>query len=309
MPRQWLGEVMRGEPAEVRFRFTNEGDSPLRLTSVFASCGCIEVSYPTNDVAPGDEATITAVYDARTLGTFFREIEVCTTADDEVTYLTFEGRVVSEESDHAMESAFPVDLGVVRLSSNVVEFDDVNRGDRPHVDLRIFNATKQVYRPQLMHLPAYLSAIGPEEIAGGRVGTIRLTLESDRLRREGLTQTSIYLARYEGDRVSRDNELLINAVLLPPLMEATAQSPQMSIVRGETKKGWTYYTIVNSGLTPLEISALQPMDRELSLKLKSRTVEPHSITQLRISGEGRTLLISNDPLHLKTIIDNGAPGE
>ena len=126
----------------------------------------------------------------------------------------YQGRVVSKLSDYS--GSFPIDLGNVRLNINNIEFDNVNRGDHPMVELQIVNMGRKSYKPYLMHLPPYLSAqYFPETLSGGRIGKIMLTLDSEKLHQMGLTQTSIYLARKVGDKVSEDNEITVSSVLLP----------------------------------------------------------------------------------------------
>ena len=42
-----------------------------------------------------------------------------------------------------------------------------------------------------------------------------MTLHTDQLDDMGLTQTSVYLARFSGDKVSSENEISLSAILLP----------------------------------------------------------------------------------------------
>ena len=67
----------------------------------------------------------------------------------------------------------------VLLSTDHIEFDDVNKGDLPQQTLLVLNNGKQNYVPELMHLPPYLTAIcQPEVLRPGRIGRITLTLDS-----------------------------------------------------------------------------------------------------------------------------------
>ena len=79
------------------------------------------------------------------------------------------------------------------------------------MELQVLNRGRKSYQPRLMHLPSYLTArYSPEVLAGGRIGKIELTLNSEKLNTMGLTQTSVYLSRYEGDHVSDENEIAVS---------------------------------------------------------------------------------------------------
>ena len=132
-----MGEIMFQLPSTVNFTLRNTGTEPLRVTEVIPSCGCTSVEWTQEPIAPGGEGVIKAVYDAKLLGVFQKDLEVYTNASEEPFYLHMQGRVVSKLSDYS--GSFPVDLGAVRLNINNVEFDNVNRGDKPVAELQIVN--------------------------------------------------------------------------------------------------------------------------------------------------------------------------
>ena len=318
-----MGEILFQQPKEATFLLRNTGTEPMTITAVQASCGCAEVEWPREPIASGDTATITAVFDAQLLGSFQKEIEVWTSNSEEPVFLTLQGRVVSTASDY--DGDFPIDLGTVRLSTNTIEFDDVNRGEQPEMVLRIVNTGRASYKPQLMHLPAYLKATYlPEQLAGGRVGQIILTLDSEQLKDYGLTQTSIYLARYLGDKVSSENEIGVSAVLLPGFSHLTAEqrrsAPRLALSAttidfsdiGSKKKMTKSIVIANTGRRPLTVSRLQVYGKALTVSLSNRVVRPGGEVRLKVTAEAealqresvepRVLLITDDPLSPKTVI-------
>ena len=321
---QNVGEVMFQQPKSVHFEIRNTGTEPLLLTAVNASCGCTQVTWPREPIAPGATAKIEAVYDALLLGTFQKELEVYSNASSEPTYLTLQGRVVTTFVDTDYND-FPVDLGNVRLSSNVVEFDDVNSGDRPEVQLQVINLSRESYKPEIMHLPSYLTArYLPEKLAGGRMGHIILTLNSELLKNYGLTETSVYLARKLGDRVAPENEISVSAVLLPAFSHLTAEemaaAPRMvlsqdSLVFGDLgtkKKATQVITVRNDGQSPLIVSNVQVYGRALNVSLSDRTIQPGKTAKLKVTvlaehlrtakTQPRVLIIANDPQQPKTTI-------
>ncbi|MBQ7571450.1 MAG: DUF1573 domain-containing protein [Bacteroidaceae bacterium] len=328
-PQQKVGEIVWQNPKNVVFTIRNKGNQPLRISEVHPSCGCVKVDFP-ETVAAGGTGTITATYNAAMLGTFYRELAVYTNEQDEPYYLGFQGRVVESALDY--DGDFPIDLGNVRLSTNYVEFDDVNKGDRPVVELQVANLEHGTYTPQLMHLPNYLTAeYVPDIIQQGRVGKIRLTLNSDKLFLDGLNQTSVYLARYMGDKVSDENEIVVSAVLLPAFRNLTAErlesAPHIVLMDGNEmiedeitmtippkKKSITkVINVTNIGEETLTVSAVQVFNRAMTVNLGDRNIPPHGTTKLKITLDAkelkraksgpRLLLISNDPRHAKTVLN------
>ena len=319
-----VGEVLYQQPKTATFHLTNRGSEPLVIRDIHASCGCTKVAWPQSAIAPGDNADITVTYDARMMGTFQKELEVYTSAADAPLYLTLQGRVVDTYS--ADESTdFPIDLGTVRLSTNVVEFDDVNSGDAPEVTLQVLNTTKSPYKPELMHLPPYLTArYVPERLAGGRVGRIVLRLDSEKLKSHGLTQTTVYLARRMGDKVGADNEIAVSALLLPPFAHLTAQQMQTAphiqlsedsvdfSALARKKKFNRTLTVTNTGQRPLTISRLQVYGKALTVSLSDRVIQPGRQARLKIAATAatlskqkqtpRVLIICDDPRQPKTIL-------
>lgn len=318
-----LGEVIFQLPKTVTFAVKNTGDEDLMISHVTPSCGCTAADWPRTPIAPGASGEITAVYDASLLGVFQKELEVYTNASEEPFYLILQGRVVAQATDYA--GSFPVDMGTVRMSTNVVEFDEVNKGDRPIAELQIVNLSRKSYTPQLMHLPPYLSAqYFPETLAGGRIGKIVLTLDSKLLMRMGLTQTSLYLARYMGEKVSDENEISVSAVLLPdfsrlttaqleqaPSMKLSTDSVNLGALNGKRKVSGVV-TITNEGKTPLTIRSVQVFNKALNVNMGNSKVAPGKSVKLKVTVVGkylgkdknrpRVLLISDDPKHPKAIL-------
>ena len=311
-----VGEVQFQTPRQFSLGFTNKGDKPLLIKEVKASCGCLDVSYPKTPIAAGSRGEIALTYDAKLLGSFYKEVEVLTNASEAPVYIAIQGIVVTEVHDYSDE--FPIDLGNVRLETNVVEFEDVNRGDRPTAELRILNADRVAFRPELMHLPPFLSAsCEPENIPAGKAGTIRLTLDSERLHAFGLNQTSIYLSRYIGDKIGDTNEILVSAILLPSFADMGDKSlaPELSISESSVemepisgKKAVSRNIILtNTGKSDLHIQQVQVFNKALSVSISNSTIRPGKSTKLKITVTARYLHKSKGRMRVLLITD--APGQ
>lgn len=59
------GIIMQGDTVKHRFKFKNTGNAALSITHADASCGCTQPGYPFNDIAPGEEGHIEAVFNSK----------------------------------------------------------------------------------------------------------------------------------------------------------------------------------------------------------------------------------------------------
>lgn len=303
------GEVLFQKPHTVVFGFVNKGNKPLHIKKVHSSCGCTKASYTRGNIAPGARGEVTVEFDAAMLGTFSKHVEVYTNESKEPEFLVFQGRVVRELSDYT--TGFPIDLGNVRMNTNYVEFDNVRKGERLATTLQVLNTERTAYRPELMHLPPYLHAeYVPEVIPGGQVGTIRLILDSDKLSSYGLNQTSLYLARYSGDRIGEANEIVVSSVLLPqasatPSVSGTIRLSESEIAFSKNaKKMKALVTVTNDGKVPLSVHGLQVFNHAVEVSLSNKVIQPGKTAKLKISvkkhllerfkARPRVLIVSDD---------------
>ncbi len=317
-----LGEVEWHTSAMANIKLTNTGHKPLYITNVETDCGCTVVSWSHAAIAPNETTTITATYDAETLGYFGRYISVTTNADTEPVEILIFGRVLTEVHDIARD--FPIQIDDIYLSADNVEFDDINLGDNPSQIIYVLNKGKQNYMPELMHLPKYLTMNAqPEILRPGRMGKIALTIDSRQLPSMGLNQTSIYVARYPGDKVRKAAEIGISATLLPQFEGNAVQLQQQPVADIPTfidlgngkKKMKGSLTLENKGTGVLHVSKLQVYNPGITVSLSKSVLAPGEKATLRVSvsgandkfkGRRRILLITDDPNNSKITIDVNA---
>ena len=263
-------------------------------------------------------------YDARQLGHFHKMAAIKSNGSKAPVYLTMTGVVLPEMLDYTGD--YPYAMGDLLLDQSELEYDNVNKGDTPVEEIHIMNNGTTKMTPNVMHLPPYLSAIvQPETLAPGRSGTITVMLNSEKLRDYGLTQTSVYIAKQLGEKVSADNEMSVSAILLPPLKDSDATSkataPQLRVSAteidfsdfGGKSKKTADITLLNVGQSPLTISSLQMFTSGLKVTLGKREIAPGQSTELKVTGfaadlaklrtRPRILMITNDPDYPKVVIN------
>lgn len=91
---QQLGQIKQSKPVQVKFECKNTGNDALIISSAKGSCGCTQVQYPTDPIAPGATATVQGTFDAAKVGVFSKSITVFSNAGADPTVLSFSGEVV-----------------------------------------------------------------------------------------------------------------------------------------------------------------------------------------------------------------------
>ena len=215
-----FGQIEWKKPVTVEYTITNPGNEPLVLTNVTTSCACAVADWTKEPIAPGAKGTVKASFDAKALGRFDKSIGIYSNATPNLVYLKFTGEVVQEIKDYS--KLLPYAIGNIRIDRDEFSFPDVYRGQQPSMTFSIANLSDRPYEPVLMHLPPYLKMEAePKVLLKGKKGTIKLTLDASQLQDFGLTQTSVYLSRFSGDKVSEDNEIPVSAILLPDFSRMT----------------------------------------------------------------------------------------
>lgn len=318
------GQVVFKNPVTAEFEVKNSGGRALVISDVRTSCGCTTVDYPKNSIAPGEKFVVKATYDAKQMGHFNKQIGIYSNSSAKPMMLSIRGVVVKEVVDFAGQYSYR--LGGLMVDINDIEFDNVNRGDRPTQKIHIKNVGSVTAQPVVMHLPDYLKAeISPSRIAPGHSGTIKIILDSYRLRDLGLTQTSVYLGSFLGDKVTPEKEISVSTVLLPgfenmtdavkmyaPKMRLSAGSLELGSFNGKARKKGTI-EITNEGRSTLKINRLQMFTTGLEVSLNKTKIQPGEKAKLKVTAvaarlkkarsKPRVLMITNDPENTKVVIN------
>ena len=310
-------------PVTAKFEVKNKSLRRLTITDLQPDCGCTKATVEKKWLGPGEKTTIELTYDGRMLGHYIKQVGVYTNADEKPVYLTMKGVVLAELKDYS--GSYPHAMGDLLTDLNVLEFDDVNKGDQPQQILHILNNSTTEMTPNIQHLPPYLTAdIEPQKLRPGQAGKITVTLNSSLIHDFGLTQTSVYLASQLGEKVQADNEVPVSIVLLPdmksfdgknkqyaPKIQLSTENVTLGLVNGKKHKSETI-VITNKGRLALDISSLRMFTTGLQLTLGKRTLQPGEQTKLKITADRekllksktrpRILMITNDPDKAKIII-------
>ncbi len=309
------------QPVTAVFEFRNKSIRRLKIEAVDPDCNCTVVDYPKDVVRMGERFQIRMTYDARQLGHFDHQAAIISNGTKKPVYIRMKGVVLANYVD--LSRNYPIEVGTLRVDRNELEFDNVNKGDHPVQQIQVYNNSGQPCRPNLMHLPSYLTAtVVPETVAPRGTATISVMLQSEQVGAFGLTQSSIHLAANPGDKATADNLIGVSTVLLPSTAGTNAdngQAPrlcltkeQVEVTLGGKAKKRSVIAISNSGRSDLKISSIQLFTVGLHVSLNKRTLRPGESANLKVTvlrddikkarTQPRILMITNDPDHAKVVI-------
>ncbi len=60
-----FGKVQEGKNTIMLFKFTNKGEAPYKIKNVKSSCDCTITNYPTQEIEPGDTATLVVEFNSK----------------------------------------------------------------------------------------------------------------------------------------------------------------------------------------------------------------------------------------------------
>lgn len=312
-----VGRTGWQKPVTAIFELRNKSHRKLHIDKVVPDCHCTVVDYPKGEIT--DKFQIHMTYDARQLGHFNKQAAIYSDGSSKPIYIEMKGVVLEHYVD--LSASYPVEMGDLRLDRAELEFDDVSRGDQQVQQLHIYNNGSEDCKPNLMHLPPYLSAkVVPEKMKPGDEGIITVMLNSTKLHDYGLTQTAIYLAGKTGEKVNPNHQIDVSAILLPsfsgvnsgqaPKIELSAETVDIQF-EGKSKKT-EIITICNMGNAELNISSLQMFTSGLRISLDKSRLQPGEYGKLKITAirndlqklrtRPRILMITNDPQKPKVTI-------
>lgn len=88
------GTITKGGDGDCVFTFTNEGNEPLILSNVKASCGCTTPKWTREPIMPGQTGEIKVHYNTSNVGGFNKTITVTSNAVDNLrVVLKIKGKV------------------------------------------------------------------------------------------------------------------------------------------------------------------------------------------------------------------------
>ncbi|MCR9012858.1 DUF1573 domain-containing protein [Gabonibacter chumensis] len=177
----------KGGKVSFEFTFKNEGDSPLIIRHVEASCGCTVPKWDKRPIPPGGTGSITVTFNPRSRpGNLLKKIVVYTNATPPNHLLKITGKVVEEPID--IQKEYPFAIGSLRFTTDTIRLD----AHHPKQIIGMFQNEKKKISLDRIQKPTYLELdYSPLIIQKQQKGDIIITLKNNMMRNFSPSDTLI----------------------------------------------------------------------------------------------------------------------
>lgn len=202
-----FGTIYENDSARTfSFPFKNTSAERVVVKSIGANCGCIYSYCEKYEYDPGEEGTLYVKFDPKgRSGTVDKNIFIYTLSNElPVAKLTLLGNVVDKNEWRHL----PVAMGDLRLKRKMVVFEPIKPGTSPQMRIPCANVGTSPLSLYSKLLPAYVKfATEPAEIAPGEEADIVITVNGDKLPKEGNGKCSILVEGVVGGISDRTIEI------------------------------------------------------------------------------------------------------
>jgi hypothetical protein len=269
------------------FEFSNQGDAPLVIQQVIASCGCTTPVWPKEPIPPGGKSAIQVTYSTIDRpGTFNKTIVIYNNSTFNPITLIIKGEVTQKPL--SIEQMYPQTMGPLRLKSRYLSFGNVSPDETKTEQLILLNPTKKVVEVTLGKLPPYLKGVVvPAVMQPNSEAAAIFSLKSAMLHDWGLHSDEVTLMIDHHAEASKNNVLTLTANRMEdfskmtpeqkrnaPMVTLTPQEVKLNAVKQNTlQKG--SFTVKNTGHSPLYLLKAFADCHCIKVNIPKRAIEPN----------------------------------
>jgi len=271
------------------FTFKNEGNAPLVVSRVQASCGCTTPTWSKEPIEPGKSGSVTVTYNPEGRpGMFTKTITVYSNAAEEQAVLIIKGEVIPKAT--AENNPYPVNMRGILVKNKVVQMNNIDKGKTQIRTLDIKNATSIPVKPTIQNLPAYLTAtVTPAMLKPNEEGKITFTLNTAKSTEWGPVTNNVYLNFNDQKIKTEDVKVIIVSNVVEnfggltldqkrkaPILEVPAKTVNLGSIKSNAKQ-LAKFKVSNKGQNVLEIRRIINSNKEL-ISRQSRLSIPNGKT-------------------------------
>lgn len=169
-----------GGKVSFRFKFKNNGKTPIIITNVQSSCGCTTPEWSKTPVVPGQEGFVSAEYDPQDRpGAFNKQITVYNNVTTQPVVLEIKGDVIAKTKQ--VSDIYRYKIGEIRLRANHVAFARMYNTEKNTQSVEVINDSDNDITITFndKFLKPYLSvSANPAKLAPKQTGLITVTYDA-----------------------------------------------------------------------------------------------------------------------------------
>lgn len=311
-----FGEIKEEDgPAVFEFSFINNGEKPIVLSNVKASCGCTTPAWSREPVMPGERGFVKAQYNPRNRpGTFRKSLTITSNAVPARSYLYIKGKVIPRVK--TIEEKLPYKVGGLRMTNQTFNLSRITTQKPVERSYDIYNAGEDTIRIQdNVMTPSFIQLKFENKIlAPKQTGQMSIWLDPGSADGLGLTDNSVVF--YTDEKENAQKSISVRATIQEYFGNLTEEeltnAPSLQIAErmkdlGKMTSGTTKtetFELKNVGKTDLNIRKVETNCSCLKAELKKENIKAGSSVELVVTFDsarrrGRqtksVTIYSNDP--------------
>lgn len=311
-------------PASHVFTVENQGNGPLVITRVTASCGCTRPEWTSEPIAAGKSTPIKVTYNpAGRPGPFYKTITIYSNAEGGRYNMAIKGSVIPKPKTPVI--VYPYAIGNLKLHTKNILFNNLRQNEALGEKISIKNEGKASMEIQLGKLPNYLTAeIRPAKLAPNETGEITFLMNGHEIKNKGRLSLTVPVEVKEIGAKVVEEELSIAANVIDDFSKMSAKEKakaasiyisgsqldfgQISSSKSKnpfaTSKLTGTVDITNQGKSDLIIHSFTTDNEDISISRGKKTIKPGETTTYKVSIRPKDVkvrlealvnIISNDP--------------
>ncbi len=276
------------------FTFTNDGDAPLVLNKVIASCGCTTPEWTEKPIPVGGKGSIKVAYNTSTAGTFSKSITVYSNSKGGTIRLIVKGRVEPYKED--INETYPISIsGGLKINKNTVNFQNLPHGESRTILIDVYNDTYEPSQITFANVPQGLTVTAiPEKINPKEKGTILLAYKGEDPKKWGKQVEKFNIIANkslpaEKNKVTISVNLIENVLKLSdkdkknaPVLAFSTRNLLFDKVKVNMKKK-ERITLTNKGKEELFIYAINTDSESMEVKPDKMSILPGKSIKVKIN--------------------------
>ncbi len=302
-------------PVEHKFVFANDGDAPLVIDNVRASCGCTTPAWTREPVAPGTKGFIVAKYNPLNRpGQFRKSLTITSNAVPSNTTVFIQGMVAPKPKKPSEQ--YPNAMGELRFKYRSLNMGRLTTEKPISRSFDVFNDSDEAITfMDKMDKPDFVQvSFQPAVIKPHSVGKINVTYDPKAKNELGFVSDRLVLYTDEKQQPAKDLRVVatIEEYFPPMTSEELAQAPRLNFdktvydfgnIKGDSKVE-TQFTLTNTGKSDLNIRETKANCGCTVAKMEKNTLKPGESTVMKVTfnATGRRgmqqksiTIFSNDP--------------
>lgn len=327
-----FGEIKEEDgPVTHEFFFKNDGNAPVIVSRVKASCGCTTPGWTKEPVAPGERGSVKAQFNPRNRpGNFRKTLTVTHNGEGVTTRVYIKGKVIPRVK--TIEELMPHAMGDIRLKGKTVNFGRITTEKTLNKAFEVYNGgTDTIFFKKDYKAPKHISLTFPEKLLPKSKEKIDVAYDPRFEDNLGLNNDGIEFYTNEAENGAKQiNVMATISEYFPPMTEEEkANAPQLligdrmkdlgSVAKGE--KVEESFILQNDGGEKLNIRKVESNCTCLVAELEDYDIIPGGATKLKITFDATTrrgrqtksvTIYSNDPedpTQIVTVVATIASGQ